>query len=158
MLIFKNILSKGHEIKWPLGIIALKYQINIPNSSDIKTGCLTLCFHTFTLMAKQKNDLGHQCFCQGHLMNIHTQRLLLCALISAALPSAFANAPAIDLAVKENDRIQQNLQDRLRYEQEQLLQSSKPPARIEIAQPETKQPEKGPCITIATISVDGATV
>ncbi|MEG2473080.1 hypothetical protein, partial [Acinetobacter sp.] len=62
-------------------------------------------------------------------MNIHTQRLLLCALISAALPSAFANAPAIDLAVKENDRIQQNLQDRLRYEQEQLLQSSKPPAR-----------------------------
>lgn len=91
-------------------------------------------------------------------MNIHTRRLLLCVLISGAFQGSFAASSEIELAAKENDRIQQNLQDRLRYEQEQLLQSSKPPARIEIAQPETKQPEKGPCITIATISVDGATV
>lgn len=91
-------------------------------------------------------------------MNIHTRRLLLCVLISGAFQGSFAASPEIELAAKENDRIQQNLQDRLRYEQEQLLQSSKPPTRIEIAQPETKQPEKGPCITIATISVDGATV
>lgn len=91
-------------------------------------------------------------------MNIHTQRLLLCALISAALPSAFANTPAIDLAAKENDRIQQNLQDRLRHEQEQLLQSSKPPARIEIAAPEPKKAAAGPCIAVSQIAVDGAAV
>lgn len=91
-------------------------------------------------------------------MNIHTQRLLLCALISAALPSAFANTPAIDLAAKENDRIQQNLQDRLRHEQEQLLQSSKPPARIEIAAPEPKPAAAGPCIAVSQIAVDGAAV
>lgn len=91
-------------------------------------------------------------------MNIHTQRLLLCALISAALPSAFANTPAIDLAAKENDRIQHNLQDRLRHEQEQLLQSSKPPARIEIAAPEPKQAAAGPCIAVSQIAVDGVAV
>lgn len=91
-------------------------------------------------------------------MNIHTQRLLLCALISAALPSAFADTPAIDLAAKENDRIQQNLQDRLRHEQEQLLQSSKPPARIEIAAPEPKKAAAGPCIAVSQIAVDGAAV
>lgn len=66
-------------------------------------------------------------------MNIHTRRLLLCVLISGAFQGSFAASSEIELAAKENDRIQQNLQDRLRYEQEQLLQSSKLPARIEIA-------------------------
>lgn len=91
-------------------------------------------------------------------MHIHTRRLLLCVLISGALQTTWAATPEIELANKENDRIQQNLQDRLRYEQEQLLQSSKPPSRIEIAPPEIKQAEKGPCISITNIYVDGATV
>ncbi len=55
---------------------------------------------------------------------------------------AYAATPEIDLANKENERIQQNQQDRLRYEQEQLLQSAKPPSRIEIAPPKSKNIEK----------------
>lgn len=91
-------------------------------------------------------------------MNFYSQPLLLSALILGIMQGAYAATPEIELANKENERIQQNQQDRLRYEQEQLLQSAKPPSRIEIAPPESKNIEKGPCLNITAIHVEGAAV
>lgn len=91
----------------------------------------------------------------GAAMIFHSQPLLLSLVIFGLIQSSYAATSEIDLATKENERIQQNLQDRLRYEQEQLLQSAKPPSRIEISPSESKNIEKGPCLNITAISVDG---
>ena len=64
-------------------------------------------------------------------MNFYSQPLLLSALILGVMQGAYAATPEIDLANKENERIQQNQQDRLRYEQEQLLQSANVHAAVE---------------------------
>lgn len=89
-------------------------------------------------------------------MKMLTIRLLLCTTTAAIMQSSYADT-TIELVNRENDRIQQNIQDRLRYEQEQLLQSDRIGTRIEIAESEKKQTEKGPCISISKIIVEGVT-
>ena len=87
-------------------------------------------------------------------MKIQARQLLLYTTISATIHGAYADT-ATDLANKENDRLQQSIQERQRLEQEQLLQSSKPPTRIEVARPVVNVADKGPCLNIANIDVNG---
>ncbi len=70
------------------------------------------------------------------------------------MQSSFAEN-VIDLANRENDRIQQNIQERQRFEQEQLLQSAKAPTRIEVNAPEINTQDQGPCINIEAIQIEG---
>ena len=89
-------------------------------------------------------------------MKINTSKLLLCSMVTCLMQLTSAATDTVtDIAIRENDRIQQQIQERQKYEQEQLLQSAKPPTRIEIVEPENKISQKGPCITISTISVLG---
>jgi hemolysin activation/secretion protein len=90
-------------------------------------------------------------------MDFYSKRVMLSVLVAAS-QGIHAAISEIDLAAQENERIQQNLQDRLRYEQEQLLQSSKAPSRIEIVPPAPKNIEKGPCLNITAIHVEGVAV
>lgn len=87
-------------------------------------------------------------------MKFKTAKLLLGTLISTFMHGAIADT-AVDLANKENDRIQQNIQERQRFEQEQLLQSNKAPTRIEVAAPTISQADGGPCLDINNIQVVG---
>lgn len=88
-------------------------------------------------------------------MSFSTPKLLLCTMISLLSQISYAAESPAEIAQRENDRIQQQLQERQKFEQQQLLQSSKPPARIEIAEPESKTEQKGPCLTITHVDVLG---
>lgn len=88
-------------------------------------------------------------------MNLHSSKLLLCTMISFLSQTAFSADSPVDLANRENDRIQQQLQERQKFEQQQLLQASKPPARIEIAEPENTTTVIGPCLQINHVDVLG---
>ena len=88
-------------------------------------------------------------------MNLHSSKLLLCTMISVLSQTAFSADSPVDLANRENDRIQQQLQERQKFEQQQLLQASKPPARIEIAEPENTTTVTGPCLQIDHVDVLG---
>lgn len=87
-------------------------------------------------------------------MKLSIKKLSLCIAIAGCMNYAHANNP-VDLANKENERLQQNIQERLKYEQQQLLQSSKPPTRIEAAAPSIGTSDSGPCNDIQKIEVSG---
>ena len=87
-------------------------------------------------------------------MKVQVRQMLLCVTISGLMHGAYADT-ATDLANKENDRLQQNIQDRQRLEQEQLLQSSKAPTRIEVVSPTVKVADNGPCLNITNVDVNG---
>lgn len=87
-------------------------------------------------------------------MKLPIKKLSLCVAIAGCINYTHAEIP-VDLANKENDRLQQNLQERLKYEQQQLLQSSKKPTHIEVSPPAITQVDSGPCLEIENIEVLG---
>ncbi|RKG32550.1 ShlB/FhaC/HecB family hemolysin secretion/activation protein [Acinetobacter guerrae] len=91
----------------------------------------------------------------GLNMNISSSKLFLYTVASLLSQHAFSLDTPADIVNRENDRIQQQLQERQKYQQQQLLQSSKPPARIEVAEPENKTDQKGPCLKITKVQVLG---
>lgn len=81
--------------------------------------------------------------------------LLLCLVVLSCMRSVWADTSVTDLVNQENTRIQQQIQERQKYEQEQLLQSAKPPTRIEVAPPAVSVIDRGPCLFIQQIDVSG---
>lgn len=88
-------------------------------------------------------------------MELKTQKLLISSMIYFLSHMAYAAETPAEIAARENDRIQQQLQQRQKYEQEQILQSTKPPTRIDVAPPEVSATDQGPCLSIHQIDVSG---